>query len=203
MAAASAFSTRMIWCEGLWPIDGKERTHRERLLPLLCLRWTRAKTRRLCGRPVSSVCGDQWHGHWSQHTEDTVAWELNENTGGSKFEFVLTCIGLSVGLGNIWRFPYVVYENGGAAFLIPYVIIVAVIGRPMYYMELVLGQFCSRGPVAAFDSMPIAKGTRTCDILSHKYQPPSKKKNKVEGKCDAHSKHSELALSRVCLVPVF
>lgn len=77
---------------------------------------------------------------------------------GSKFEFVLTCIGLSVGLGNIWRFPYVVYENGGAAFLIPYVIIVAVIGRPMYYMELVLGQFCSRGPVAAFDSMPIAKG---------------------------------------------
>ncbi|KAH6923273.1 hypothetical protein HPB50_026174 [Hyalomma asiaticum] len=40
----------------------------------------------------------------------------------NKFEFVLTCIGLSVGLGNIWRFPYVVYEN--AAFLVPYIAIV-------------------------------------------------------------------------------
>ncbi|KAL1441156.1 hypothetical protein MTO96_008892 [Rhipicephalus appendiculatus] len=75
----------------------------------------------------------------------------------NKFEFVLTCVGLSVGLGNIWRFPYVVYENGGAAFLIPYVIIVAAIGRPMYYMELVLGQFSSSGPVSAFDAMPLAK----------------------------------------------
>ncbi|KAH6921849.1 hypothetical protein HPB50_005402 [Hyalomma asiaticum] len=78
----------------------------------------------------------------------------------NKFEFVLTCIGLSVGLGNIWRFPYVVYEN--AAFLVPYIAIVMAIGRPMYYMELVLGQFGSRGPISAFDSMPLARGVGLC-----------------------------------------
>nr|XP_050031064.2 sodium- and chloride-dependent GABA transporter 2-like [Dermacentor andersoni] len=80
----------------------------------------------------------------------------------NKFEFVLACIGLSVGLGNIWRFPYIVYDNGGAAFLIPYICIVAAIGRPMYYMELVLGQFCGGGPVAAFNSMPLAQGVGWC-----------------------------------------
>ncbi|XP_077495726.1 sodium-dependent proline transporter-like [Amblyomma americanum] len=81
---------------------------------------------------------------------------------GNKIEFVLACVGLSVGLGNIWRFPYVVYENGGAAFLIPYVTIVAAIGRPMYYMELVLGQFSSSGSVKAFESMPLAQGVGLC-----------------------------------------
>ncbi|XP_049513448.1 sodium-dependent proline transporter-like [Dermacentor silvarum] len=80
----------------------------------------------------------------------------------SKFEFVLACVGLSVGLGNIWRFPYLVYENGGAAFLIPYIIIVALIGRPMYYMELVFGQFGGGGAVAAFNSMPLAQGVGLC-----------------------------------------
>jgi solute carrier family 6 amino acid transporter-like protein 5/7/9/14 len=66
---------------------------------------------------------------------------------------------MSVGLGNIWRFPFTAYENGGGAFLIPYIIILTVIGRPLYYMEMTLGQFSNRGNVRFFKSLsPYLKG---------------------------------------------
>merc|ERR1719288_513429 len=62
-------------------------------------------------------------------------------------EFLLSCIAMSVGLGNVWRFPYTAYENGGGAFLIPYIIVLILIGRPLYFMELSMGQFSSAGSV--------------------------------------------------------
>lgn len=45
-----------------------------------------------------------------------------------KLEFLMSCISVSVGLGNIWRFPFTAYENGGGAFLIPYIIVLFLIG---------------------------------------------------------------------------
>ncbi|XP_057375161.1 sodium-dependent nutrient amino acid transporter 1-like [Daphnia carinata] len=76
----------------------------------------------------------------------------------SPVEFLLSCISMSVGLGNIWRFPFVAYENGGGAFLVPYLIVLAFIGRPLYFLEMVLGQFSSSGSVKIWDCVPIAKG---------------------------------------------
>ncbi|CAG2203117.1 Sodium- and chloride-dependent GABA transporter 2,Sodium-dependent proline transporter,Sodium-dependent dopamine transporter,Sodium- and chloride-dependent glycine transporter 2,Sodium-dependent noradrenaline transporter,Sodium- and chloride-dependent GABA transporter 1,Sodium- and chloride-dependent betaine transporter,Sodium-dependent neutral amino acid transporter B(0)AT2,Sodium-dependent neutral amino acid transporter SLC6A17,Sodium-dependent serotonin transporter,Sodium- and chloride-dependent GABA tr len=86
-----------------------------------------------------------------EDTEDRGQW-------GSKWEFILSCIGLSVGLGNVWRFPYLAYENGGAAFLIAYLVLQFLIGKPMYFMELVMGQFCGLGPTGVWKMNPSAKG---------------------------------------------
>uniref|UniRef100_A0A1Y1M5C2 Transporter n=1 Tax=Photinus pyralis TaxID=7054 RepID=A0A1Y1M5C2_PHOPY len=78
---------------------------------------------------------------------------------GNGLEFLMSCIAMSVGLGNIWRFPFTAYENGGGAFLIPYIVVLIVIGRPLYYLEMALGQFTSRGNVQSFSSLsPAIKG---------------------------------------------
>ncbi|GFG40749.1 hypothetical protein Cfor_06027, partial [Coptotermes formosanus] len=62
-------------------------------------------------------------------------------TWGKKVEFLLAVIGFAVDLGNVWRFPYICYQNGGGAFLIPYCIMLVFGGLPLFYMELALGQF--------------------------------------------------------------
>lgn len=55
-------------------------------------------------------------------------------------------------------FLFLAYENGGGAFIVPYLIVLAVLGRPMYYMEMCLGQFSSYGPVKMWEISPIFKG---------------------------------------------
>lgn len=77
---------------------------------------------------------------------------------GSKWEFLLSCVGLSVGIGNVWRFPYLAYEHGGGAFLIPYLVMLILAGKPLYFMELAFGQFAGLGPLAIWNCLPIAKG---------------------------------------------
>ncbi|XP_022916738.2 sodium-dependent nutrient amino acid transporter 1-like [Onthophagus taurus] len=77
----------------------------------------------------------------------------------NSWEFLMSCIAMSVGLGNVWRFPFTAYENGGGAFLIPYLIVLLVVGRPMYYLEMSLGQFSSTSVVKVFGNLaPALKG---------------------------------------------
>ncbi|XP_039484148.1 sodium-dependent nutrient amino acid transporter 1 [Drosophila santomea] len=85
---------------------------------------------------------------------------------GNGLEFLFSCISLSVGLGNIWRFPYIAFQNGGGTFVIPYLIALLVIGRPVYYLEISLGQFTGRGVVKAFDVAPLLKGVAVGQVLA-------------------------------------
>lgn len=69
---------------------------------------------------------------------------------GSKFGIVAAAAGSAIGLGNIWRFPYIVGENGGGAFLLIYIAIVLIIGVPMMLSELVIGRSSQKNVFGAF-----------------------------------------------------
>ncbi len=69
---------------------------------------------------------------------------------GSRIGVVAAAAGSAIGLGNIWRFPYILGENGGGAFLLIYLAIVFSIGIPVMMSELVIGRRSQRNPVGAF-----------------------------------------------------
>ncbi|XP_036993203.2 inactive sodium-dependent neutral amino acid transporter B(0)AT3 isoform X1 [Artibeus jamaicensis] len=71
----------------------------------------------------------------------------------NKLQYVLSCVGFAVGLGNIWRFPYLCQSHGGGAFLIPYLIALAFEGIPLFHMELAIGQRLRQGSVGVWTAI--------------------------------------------------
>ena len=82
----------------------------------------------------------------------------NRATFGSKLGVILATVGCAVGLGNIWRFPYMVGANGGAAFLLVYVICILLLGAPVMITEFFIGRHSKRNAAGAFKVM--APGTK-------------------------------------------
>ena len=69
----------------------------------------------------------------------------------SRTLFILAAVGSAVGLGNVWRFPFVCYQNGGGAFFIPYFIAILTAGIPLMILEMGLGHLMQAGaPTAMF-----------------------------------------------------
>ena len=82
------------------------------------------------------------HGHWS-----------------SRMAFVLAVTGSAVGLGNIWKFPYVAGENGGGAFVLVYLLCVFLIGMPFMMSEILIGRRGRRNPVATMELLGREEGS--------------------------------------------
>lgn len=68
----------------------------------------------------------------------------------SKIEYFLAQVGFSVGLGNVWRFPYLCHQNGGGAFLLLYVLLMLVVGIPLFFLELAAGQAIRQGSIGVW-----------------------------------------------------
>lgn len=72
-------------------------------------------------------------------TTDVTSEKARRGAFSSRKVFIFAAIGSAVGLGNIWRFPYVAYENGGGAFLVPYLVALFCAGLPFLYLDYALG----------------------------------------------------------------
>ncbi|XP_075525491.1 sodium- and chloride-dependent glycine transporter 1-like isoform X2 [Dermacentor variabilis] len=83
-------------------------------------------------------------------------------TWGNQCELFLSCLGMSMGLGSFWRMPSLVRANGGVAFLVSYVVVSLTVAKPVFFMELFLGQFSSQGSVGVWRCAPIGRGIGIC-----------------------------------------
>jgi NSS family neurotransmitter:Na+ symporter len=84
---------------------------------------------------------------------------MNQNSNqpreqwGSRMAFVLAAAGSAVGLGNIWKFPYITYENGGGKFVLLYLACILIVGLPVIVAEMMLGRATAKGPIKALEAL--------------------------------------------------
>ncbi|KAK7938253.1 hypothetical protein WMY93_001579 [Mugilogobius chulae] len=92
--------------------------------------------------------------------EENRSMESKRERWNNKREYILASAGNVVGLGNVWRFPYLCYKNGGGVFLVPYCFFAIFAGIPLFMLETVIGQYCQQGAVTCWSHLcPMSVGT--------------------------------------------
>lgn len=94
-------------------------------------------------------------GWFATHQEGLVA--KKRDHWGSSMAFILAASGSAVGLGNLWKFPYITYENEGGAFVIVYLACILAIGLPIMLAEILIGRKTQSSPIAAFTQLAAGK----------------------------------------------
>ncbi|XP_029299548.1 sodium-dependent neutral amino acid transporter B(0)AT1-like [Cottoperca gobio] len=102
--------------------------------------------------------------------EDLDRMDKDESDGRPKWDnkaqYILTCVGFCIGLGNVWRFPYLCQSHGGGAFLIPYLILLVVEGMPLLLLEFAIGQRLRKGSVGVWRAInPYLTGVGIASML--------------------------------------
>ena len=103
-----------------------------------------------------------------QEKEGQGGQQQDRDSWGNQCEFFLSALGLAVGLGNVWRFPYICYQNGSGTFLIPYFFMLFVIGITGLFLEQSLGQYAQVRHVGTIitNSNSIAGMTNEMELMS-------------------------------------
>ena len=76
----------------------------------------------------------------------------------SRWAFILAATGSAVGLGNIWKFPYIAGENGGSAFVLVYLFFIALVGIPVLMGEVLIGRRGRQSPAASVSTVAVESG---------------------------------------------
>ncbi|XP_072177030.1 sodium- and chloride-dependent neutral and basic amino acid transporter B(0+)-like [Diadema setosum] len=84
--------------------------------------------------------------------------QKGRDTWSGRFDFVVTCLGYAVGLANIWRFPYLCFQNGGGAFMVPYLILLMLGAVPLVVLEFAVGQYSTSNMMNIWNALPIMRG---------------------------------------------
>ncbi|XP_069032841.1 sodium-dependent neutral amino acid transporter B(0)AT1-like [Embiotoca jacksoni] len=94
-----------------------------------------------------------------EEADDRPKWD-------NKTQYMLTCVGFCVGLGNVWRFPYLCQSHGGGAFMIPFLILLVLEGIPLLHLEFAIGQRLRKGSVGVWGSIsPYLTGVGIASLL--------------------------------------
>src|SRR5688572_15575322 len=89
---------------------------------------------------------------------DSAATPVAHGMWSSRLAFILAATGSAVGLGNVWKFPYITGENGGGAFVLVYLACIAIIGLPIMMAEVMMGRRGRRSPINSMRRLAVEAG---------------------------------------------